>query len=378
MFGDQDRALRQLPGAVLDAQDQFQHALADVRQVCRAFWEHHPELFRNRIQQGKIKDGHGDLRAEHIYFHNGIQIIDCIEFNQRFRYGDVALDLAFLVMDLDHLGHPEIASRLLSTYARAARDPELFALLDFHAAYRALVRLKVACLSLDQTALDSHAPLLRQISKYISQAREYAMLFGRPVLWVFFGPPASGKSTLARMAATALHTPLLQSDTIRKQDQHFPPDGVAPFQTGMYHPARKNHVYAKLLNLAQDELKRGQSVIVDATFSNQHWRQAAMDLARDRDAGIIFIECVCHVDTLRQRLAQRETSPGASDARLMHLEDMLAHHDPFIPERPHIHMRIDTDQPVERCLYDILTQGRTLKQAQAREILDALDDGRVY
>ncbi|NCD26184.1 MAG: hypothetical protein EOL86_11425 [Deltaproteobacteria bacterium] len=347
-----------------------------VRQVCRAFWNTHHNLFRNRIDHGKIRDGHGDLRAEHVYFHHGIQIIDCIEFNQRFRYGDVALDLAFLVMDLEHLGHPEIASRLLSAYARATHDPEIHALLDFHAAYRALVRLKVACLSLNQAAPGGHAALLANINSYLSQAREYAMLFGRPVLWVFLGLPASGKSTLARMVAQALDIRLFQSDIIRKQDPDFPSDGVAPFQSGKYHPVLKNRVYAKLLNLAHDELKRGQSVVVDATFSSHQWREAAMDLARDRDAGLVFVECACSVDTIRQRLSQRETTPGTSDARLIHLEAMLAHYEPFTPPRPHI--RIDTDLPVEQCLHDILIQGRALKRVQAREILDDLDDCRVY
>ncbi len=343
-----------------------------VRQVCRSFWIDHQELFRDRIHAGKIRDGHGDLRTDHVYFHDGIQIIDCIEFNQRFRYGDVALDLAFLAMDLDHQGHPEIARHLLTVYARSARDPEIFALLDFYAAYRALVRLKVTCFSLSQTDPKHHDPLLREMNRYLGQAYEYAMLFSRPVMWVFCGLPASGKSTLAEMTAAALSMPLAQSDAIRKQDPDFPGDGVAPFQSGRYHPVMKNRIYAKLLNQAQDELRNGRSVIVDATFSSVQWRQAATDLARDRGAGLIFVECVCALETIKQRLAQRETQPGASDARLVHLDAMLAHHEPFTPDTPTMHLRIDTDQPVEQCLHDLLIQGRALKQAQGNAILDDL------
>lgn len=343
-----------------------------VRQVCRSFWSNHQDLFCRRIRAGKIRDGHGDLRTDHVYFHDGIQIIDCIEFNQRFRYGDVALDLAFLTMDLDHLGYPGIARHLLDTYARAARDPEIFALLDFYAAYRALVRLKVTCFSLSQTDSKNNDPLLREMQRYLGQAYKYAMVFGRPVLWVFCGLPGSGKSTMAEMAAAALSMPLAQSDAIRKQDPDFPQDGVAPFQSGMYHPVMKNRVYAKLLNRAQDELRNGQSVIVDATFSSVQWRQAAMDLARDRDVGLIFVECACALETIKQRLARRETRPGASDARLVHLDAMLAHHVPFTPETHGTHLRIDTDQPVEQCLHDILIQARALKQAQGRALLDGL------
>ncbi|HET6478079.1 MAG TPA: hypothetical protein VFF92_03265, partial [Dehalococcoidales bacterium] len=57
-------------------------------------------LFRRRISEGKIRDCHGDLHAAHICFWNGICIYDCIEFNDRFRYGDVASEVAFLAMDL--------------------------------------------------------------------------------------------------------------------------------------------------------------------------------------------------------------------------------------------------------------------------------------
>ncbi len=343
-----------------------------VRQVCRSFWTDHQELFRSRIRAGKIRDGHGDLRTDHVYFHDGIQIIDCIEFNQRFRYGDVALDLAFLTMDLDHQRRSEIARHLLTVYARTARDPEIFALLDFYAAYRALVRLKVTCFSLSQADPKYHDPLLREMNRYLGQAYEYAMIFGRPMLWVFCGLPASGKSTLAEMVAAALSMPLAQSDTIRKQDPDFPRNGVTPFQSGGYHPVMKNRVYAKLLNQAQDELRNGQSVIVDATFSSHHWRQAAMDLARDRDVGLIFVECACALETIKQRLARRETQPGASDARLVHLDAMLAHHEPFTTDTAKTHLRIDTDQPVDQCLYDILIQARALEQAQASALLDGL------
>ena len=50
---------------------------------------------------GRIRDCHGDLRAESVCVTDGLCIFDCIEFNDRFRYGDVAAEVAFLAMDLD-------------------------------------------------------------------------------------------------------------------------------------------------------------------------------------------------------------------------------------------------------------------------------------
>lgn len=144
----------------------------------------------HRVREGRIRDGHGDLRAEHVYFHSGVQVIDCIEFNERFRYGDCALDLAFLVMDLDRLGFDEICRRLLRVYVSAAGDPEVYALMDFYAAYRAFVRLKIACFSLEHAK--DQAAVTGEIRDYLDQAYLYAVSFGRPVLWVFAACPPRG------------------------------------------------------------------------------------------------------------------------------------------------------------------------------------------
>ena len=86
----------------------------------RAFLPDCATLFDRRISEGRIRDGHGDLRAEHVYFLDRIQIIDCIEFNERFRYGDTAIDLAFLHMDVERLGRSELSLKMLDGYADPA------------------------------------------------------------------------------------------------------------------------------------------------------------------------------------------------------------------------------------------------------------------
>ena len=332
------------------------------RQVCRSFVANHVELFTRRVRGGRISDGHGDLRAEHVYFYHGVQVIDCIEFNERFRYGDCALDLAFLIMDLDRLGHADTGRALLRTYAKAANDPEVYALMDFYAAYRATVRLKVACFSLEHAA-DRNA-VKEEIRGYLDLACRYAVSFGRPVLWVFCGMPASGKSTLARLVARALFMPLFASDTVRKREPDFPHDGVIAFDAGAYRPVLRGRVYASLFNLAQDELKKGRSVVLDATFSKAQWRESAIRLAKDQKAGLIFVECVCDPQTVRARLAQRESVSGESDARLIHFEDMIAAFEPLGQEAAGARVTIDTDQALDDCFYEILARGHALKAAQ--------------
>jgi aminoglycoside phosphotransferase family enzyme/predicted kinase len=333
------------------------------RQVCRSFVINHADLFGHRVRQGRIGDGHGDLRAEHVYFHHGVQVIDCIEFNERFRYGDCALDLAFLIMDLDRLGQAGAARRLLRAYAAASGDKEVYALMDFYAAYRAAVRLKVACLSL------AHAPdrvaATGEIRAYLDLACRYAVSFARPVLWVFCGLPASGKSTLARRVASAMFMPVFASDTVRKEDRDFPHAGVEAFNAGAYRPVLRDRVYARLFNLAQDEIKKGRSVVLDATFSKAKWRESALLLAGDLKAGILFVECVCQPRTIRQRLARRETQAGDSDARLMHFDDLIAGYEPFGEAMADVRITIDTDRAVEECVQEILAQGHALRHAQA-------------
>jgi len=350
----------------------FEDLLPDIgkwefaRQVARTFLAGHEGLFARRIRDGRIRDGHGDLRAEHVYFHEGIQIIDCIEFNQRFRYGDSALDLSFLLMDLDRLGHPSLGPILADSYARTASDPEVYALLDFYASYRAVVRLKVACMSLGQAAARAQAK--SEIGQYLDLAYRYAVSFGRPTLWVFCGLPASGKSTLAELASRVLSAPLLQSDALRKRAGE---GEVVPYDTGMYRPILRGRVYAELLNQAQDHLRAGRSAMLDATFSDSRWREAAACLAEDMDVTLLFVECACPVRILRARLAAREG--GASDARLVHLEDMVENFAPFAAAPPHTHIRVDTSSGTGDCLHEVLARACLLRRAQVRDIVDRLE-----
>src|SRR5262249_31590302 len=77
-------------------------------------------LFAERVATGAVRDGHGDLRLEHVFFgpDTDFEIIDALEFDERYRHGDVCADVAFLAMDLARLGRADLAERFLATYAR--------------------------------------------------------------------------------------------------------------------------------------------------------------------------------------------------------------------------------------------------------------------
>ncbi len=113
------------------------------------FLKSNKPLFDRRIKEGRIRDCHGDLHAAHVCLANGICIFDCIEFNERFRYGDVASDVAFLSMDLDRFQHPELSRAFVDAYIRLSEDKDLMQVLNFYKAYRAYVRGKATSLMLD-------------------------------------------------------------------------------------------------------------------------------------------------------------------------------------------------------------------------------------
>jgi aminoglycoside phosphotransferase family enzyme len=121
-----------------------------IKAYTEGFIKNNTALFRKRMAERRVRDCHGDLHAGHICFlKNGICIYDCIEFIDRLRYTDVAADVAFLAMDLDHYGRPDLSEIFVKTYNRESDDKELMKLLNFYKCYRAYVRGKVSCFQYD-------------------------------------------------------------------------------------------------------------------------------------------------------------------------------------------------------------------------------------
>jgi aminoglycoside phosphotransferase family enzyme len=125
-----------------------------IKNFSELFLEERETLFSERVARGRIKECHGDLHMEHLYLMDKIYIIDCIEFNERFRYSDVAADIAFLAMDLDFHGHGELSKSFVESYIKYSGDTEMAAIIDFYKCYRAYVRGKVDSFELDDTTLE--------------------------------------------------------------------------------------------------------------------------------------------------------------------------------------------------------------------------------
>jgi aminoglycoside phosphotransferase family enzyme len=151
----------------------------EVKNRTNDFFKAREKIFYRRIAADRIRDCHGDLRLEHIFWGDEISIFDCIEFNERFRYTDVAADIAFLAMDIDYHEREDLNRPLINTYIEKSGDKELLEVLDFYKCYRAYVRGKVESFRLDDPNIPEgeKREALKRAQKYFNLAQRYAQRF---------------------------------------------------------------------------------------------------------------------------------------------------------------------------------------------------------
>jgi aminoglycoside phosphotransferase family enzyme len=135
------------------------------------------ERFNRRITGGYIRDGHGDLYSANICLADKVYIFDCIEFNQRFRYCDVASDVAFLAMDLDFHGLHELSEYCIDRFSQLSGDSSLREMLNFYKCYRAYVRAKINLFTAADPAVDEsvQAACTAAAAKYFALADSYVV-----------------------------------------------------------------------------------------------------------------------------------------------------------------------------------------------------------
>jgi uncharacterized protein len=278
----------------------------------RRFMEERAPLFASRVEDGHIRDCHGDLRLQHVYLLNGehkLAIIDGIEFNERFRYSDVASEVAFLSMELEAAGRFDLSHAFVDSYVAATGDDTLREVLPFYTCYRACVRGKVASFQLDEAEVPAaqRESARQEAAPLFALAARYASGPTRPALLMVGGLMGTGKSTLARALHHELGWALFSSDTMRKQLAHLDPTQPAAFAfgQGLYRPDQTVRTYAALLREACTALSHGRSVLLDASFARQSDRRATAREAAAHGATAVFVECVCTREVALERLARR-------------------------------------------------------------------------
>jgi aminoglycoside phosphotransferase family enzyme/predicted kinase len=280
------------------------------------------ELFAARVAGGFIRDCDGDLHAENICIrYDDVCIFDCIEFNSRFRYSDTAADLAFLLMDLDFHGRPQLAEVLLDEYRAATEDRDVALLTDFYKVYRAFVRGKVESFRLRDPRMSGEEKQVacEKARRYFALARGYCLRERFPLtLIITSGLMGSGKSTVAGRLALELGLEHLSSDRVRKElagvgeGEH----SFDPYGTGLYTEERTAATYGALFDRCEALLRQGRSVVVDATFRRASDRLRFRTLAERLNIPFVIIVVTCPEAAARQRLGERVLRHGeVSDGR---------------------------------------------------------------
>lgn len=267
-----------------------------------------------RVCDGRIVDGHGDLRPEHISLDMQPIAFDCIEFNAELRRIDVADELAFLAMECDHLGAERVGQRIIEAYRQQSHDHFSAALGRFYKCYRACVRAKVAALAAAQDGCHADEPR-RRAEAYLNLADRYSDQLGPPTLIVVCGLMGSGKTTLARSLADRLGSDGLSTDSVR-QELLGPSPAPAAFDQGHYSADLRERVYNKLLHRAELLLRERVSVVLDGTFLTTAQRNAARALACAAGAMPLVVHCTCPADVAMERINRRAANGATlSEAR---------------------------------------------------------------
>ncbi len=287
-----------------------------IRDYVSHFMAARAPLLRARLREGRIRDCHGDLRMEHVYRldtpeppGHRLVLVDRIEFLDRFRYGDVAGEVAFLAMELDSVARPDLSRAFVDAYITVSGDDAIRELLPFYACYRAYVRAKVRSFQLDEpeTPPAQRAAAQAQAEGLFALAAHYAAGPQRAQLIMVGGLMGVGKSTLARMLGEMLGAVVMSSDALRKRLAGVDPSRPTPaaFGADIYSAEWSARTYAALLAEARAALAAGRSVVLDASFSRQAQRIEALRIGEAGGATVRFIEAVCPEEVTLERLARR-------------------------------------------------------------------------
>ncbi|HEX8988127.1 MAG TPA: AAA family ATPase [Rhodocyclaceae bacterium] len=315
--------------------------LADLEDWTRREAKHRRAAMAARKANSRVRECHGDLHLGNLILREGrVVAFDCIEFNEDFRWIDVASELAFTLVDLLDHREPALAGCLLNEWLSLGGDFEALQVLRFYAVYRALVRAKVAAIRAGQEDDGGAGERDRAVAAaYLDLAQRLCAPEGA-TLTITHGLSGSGKTWAARRMALAdpgANTLHLRSDVERKRLfglAALAPSG-SPVDGGIYTSDANAATYRRLEELTYAALHAGWSVVVDAAFLRRAERDAFRRLAANNDVAFAILACDAPHDELRRRIAARRGD--ASEATLGVLERQLKWIEPLAEdERPEV------------------------------------------
>ena len=336
-----------------------------TREIVERTIEASQALFDERLASGRVVEGHGDLRAAHVYIlgdqpedptaeDSGLAIVDCIEFTDwfHFRYLDVGYDVAFLAVDFEALGRPDLGDELIGRYIAASHDETLGVLQPLHRTFRAFVRGKVESIGANapEVPAEARAALAESATRYFRLAADLIQRGASPALILVSGLPSTGKSTVAATVAGRIGAAYLSSDIVRKQLAGIDPRTRAgdEVREGLYSPEMTDRTYDELRRRAAAHLDAGRPVVLDAVHGRRSERDAALAIARDRGLPVRIVELRLTDEAARARLEAREHDPlRTSDATWEIYEARKQDFEPITPDEASKaeHLVLDASRP---------------------------------
>lgn len=296
------RDLEPFTGAVLDSDK-----VAELAGLARSFLRGRGPLLQQRVDEGRVVDGHGDLLGEDVFcLDDGPRLLDCVEFDDQLRHVDGVDDAACLAMDLHHRGAPQLADEFLARYREFTADPAPVSLLHHYVAYRALVRTKVACLKDGEDRSGAAQDAQQHLELALDRARlarVRAVLVG--------GLPGTGKSTLAAELADRLGACLVASDRVRTE--LFGDAEPSAYGSGQFTAGNADRVYGEVLDRAERLLARGETVVLDASWTSERHRRSAREAAERTCSELVALQCTASEEVVRERLGSRTATLSAAD-----------------------------------------------------------------
>jgi aminoglycoside phosphotransferase family enzyme/predicted kinase len=318
---------------VLQDTMQRQH-LHRLEQWCQGEFENKRSVIQGRKEGGYVRECHGDLHLGNLAQVDGrITPFDCIEFNPSLRWIDVMSEAAFLMMDLQDRGYPDLAYRFLNGYLQRSGDYAGIRILRYYLVYRALVRAKVAVLRLQQAeaAGVKARAVWDEYTSYTELARRYSGLVA-PALIITHGVSGTGKSWYAGRLAVSQGAIQIRSDVERKRLYGYSMNAntKSGIQTGIYSAEAGMKAYARLADLARYVIEGGYTAIVDAAFLEHAERARFRALATRLGVPFVLLSFAADEGTLRERIRMRQASgTDASEAGLEVLQAQLGSLEPL-------------------------------------------------
>jgi hypothetical protein len=341
-----DMVHRNLDELVAVCTAQARHRIERLRQWIDGRFAALESLIAARQAGGRLREGHGDLHSRNIVRWQGrLTPFDCLEFDASLRRGDVALDLAFLYMDLESKQRSDLAAVLLDGYCARGGDYHALAVLDLYAVHRALVRAKIDALQAAGAVAHDRQAAARvafgerlDVAERLTAARD-------PVLVLMHGVSGSGKSWVSEAAVPVLPALRIRSDVERRRVAGIAAGErtASPLHGGAYTAELGDRTYRRLLECARSVLLGGRHVIVDAAFLDARRRAPFIALAAELGCRLLIADCTAPVAELHRRVSARSAAGrDPSEATTEVLADQLRRNPSLLPEEQPYRLDLDT------------------------------------